>query len=83
MRDKSVRFACQNVKIMYTVAKAYSRLEEELVSAARGETELSFHDLCRSLHVSPSSLEELLLRELGMTGEDIVDFYFGNASDFY
>lgn len=38
-----------------------------------------FHKICRMLHTSETSLEEILLEELGMTGQDIMDEYFGNA----
>lgn len=37
--------------------------------------DVSFHTICRSLSVSPSSLDEILLQELGMNGDELVDFY--------
>ena len=37
--------------------------------------DVSFRTICRRLSVSPSSLDEILLRELGVSGDELVDFY--------
>lgn len=54
--------------------------------AALLETETAkgkdFPALCKLLGVSPVSLEEVLLEELGMTGQEVVDKYFGIGHEF-
>ena len=42
-----------------------------------------FNEICRMLKVSEVSLNEVLLRELGMHGQEILDNCFGNGRGFY
>lgn len=37
--------------------------------------DISFRNICRQLSVSPSSLNEILLDEIGMNGDELIDFY--------
>ncbi len=37
--------------------------------------DITFRDICRRLFVSPSSLDEILLDEIGMNGDELIDFY--------
>ena len=43
---------------------------------------LTFRRACRMLLVSPVTLNEVLQRELGMSGDEIMDNYFGIAPKF-
>lgn len=36
---------------------------------------VSYADICRELGVSPSELDSVLLRELGYTGEELIEEY--------
>lgn len=36
---------------------------------------VTFRSLCRMLSVSPASLNEIILRELGIGGEELIDYY--------
>jgi len=48
-------------------------------AAASGLHALDFYDICRCIGVSPVSMNELLVKELGTDSEEIMDIYFGNA----
>ena len=43
----------------------------------------SYEALCRKIKVHPDDLDEVLLRELGYTGEQVFDEYFGNRCKNY
>lgn len=43
----------------------------------------SYEGICRSLRVCPDDLDELLLNELGYTGMQVFECYFGNRSKNY
>ena len=36
---------------------------------------VSYEDICRGLGVAPSSLDGILMRELGYTGEQLIEEY--------
>jgi len=44
--------------------------------------ERDFRKLCGRLQISASSLDEVLFEELGKSGQEIMDEYFGNEGDF-
>lgn len=35
----------------------------------------SFETVCRRVRISPFSMEEMLMDEMGMTGEEVMDIY--------
>lgn len=73
---KQTTFACQKEKIMNTMMNTLSRFERLVSSlAVSGKLDVDFHGVCRMLHVSPYSLEEVIERQLGMTGDEILDAY--------
>lgn len=39
----------------------------------------SFGDLCGMAGISAADMEEILVSELGMSGEEVVAHYFGNG----
>lgn len=43
----------------------------------------SYESICRRLHVCPDDLDEALLSELGYTGSQVFDDYFGNRCKNY
>ena len=54
--------------------KNYTRFATLLES---GEFD-SYEAICRRLKVCPDDLDEALMAELGYTGEQVFDYYFGN-----
>lgn len=63
---------------MITIMTTYERLWRLLSgSEGNGGKPDSFSAACRRLRVSPYDLEEVLLNELGMTGEEIISIYKG------
>ncbi|MBR4808852.1 MAG: hypothetical protein IK031_01060 [Bacteroidales bacterium] len=42
----------------------------------------SYEQICRALRVCPDDLDELLLAELGYTGDQVFD-YFGNTQKIH
>ena len=52
---------------------AFSRLLEE--DKLYRDRSLRFEDLCQRIGTDPAALEEVLLRELGMTGEEILSMF--------
>lgn len=74
--ELDVKFAKQNFKDMCTRMSAYRRfaaLMEE--GECLRDNNVSFRRICRCLFVSPSSLNEILEKELGMNGEEVIDYY--------
>ena len=55
----------------------YSRFADFLESGdfRASDDNLSFEQVCRKLHVSPFCLDEILMDELGMTGQEIMEVY--------
>jgi len=51
-------------------------------SDVTGVTESDFRKFCRKWKVSPVSLDEMLFDEFGYHGQEIMDFNFGNGTDF-
>ena len=43
----------------------------------------SYEAICRHLSVCPDDLDEILLAELGYTGDQVFDDYFGNRCKNY
>lgn len=74
-----VNFAEQNVTIMCTMKKSYERFARLIEN---GETlrdpEVTFKSICRELRVSPSALDEIVERELGVKGQELIDKYRKN-----
>ena len=60
-------------------AKKYSDFEALLQS---GEYH-SFEAVCRRLRLCPDDLDETLTSELGYTGDEVMEEYFGNRCKNY
>lgn len=59
---------------MCTMMRAYSQFWE----TASGEAErLSYREVCRSVGVSPVDMDECLMGELGMNGEELTEILRG------
>lgn len=43
----------------------------------------SYEAICRTLRVCPDDLDELLFCELGFTGDQLFNYYFGIQSENY
>lgn len=54
--------------------KAFSLALEAEIPPGRNSAQV-YREICRKLRVSPSDLDEILLEEVGMAGEDIVEVY--------
>lgn len=52
------------------ILKEFWRLLEE--RPRRGDAPVDFPACCRSLHVVPGVLDEILIRETGLCGEEII-----------
>lgn len=59
--------------------KKYSDFETLLQSGEFG----SFEAICRRLRVCPDDLDETLQSELGYSGEQVMEEYFGNRCKNY
>lgn len=58
---------------MKTMMKTFERFSRIVVNGvAKYNPHLSFKTVCRMLKVSPTALDEVLLDELGMTGDQII-----------
>lgn len=53
---------------------AYERFGKYIMSVTCPES-LDFYKICKAIHVSPTSMNEILEEELGFNGEDFVDAY--------
>ena len=61
---------------MCTVNNAYSRFASGIMDGSLfAENEKSFCGICKKINVSPVSLDEILLRELGMRGQEILNYF--------
>lgn len=61
---------------MCTVNKAYGRFASGLLDGSLfAENAASFCDYCKKLNVSPVSLDEILERELGLKGQEILNYF--------
>lgn len=61
---------------MCAISSTYLRFERLMDNEkVYRNPDITFRSICRRLAISPSSLEEILLRELGMSGDELVDFY--------
>ena len=59
-----------------TVLDAYTRLMSILEEGGpAGDCSCDFCDLCARIGVAPADLDELLLRELGMRGDELLLSY--------
>lgn len=69
----NVSFATQNVMYMCAISTTFSRFER-LVNSEQvlRDPTTSFHSICRRLHVAPSSLNEYIEEELGLSGEELL-----------
>lgn len=58
---------------MRTIESTYSNFCAVLLrDRIYEDTTISFEDICSALHVSPGSLDEILMKELGMNGREIL-----------
>ena len=58
---------------MCTVNNASARFASGLMDGSLlADNEKSFCEICKKLNVSPVSLDEILVRELGMNGQEIL-----------
>lgn len=57
----------------------YKRFEALLETGSYG----SFEAICKRLGVSPDDMDEVLIAELGYSGEQVFDDYFGNRCKNY
>jgi hypothetical protein len=53
--------------------KLYSEFEKLLETGSFH----SYEGICRHLHVCPDDLDEALMKDLGYTGQQVFDEYFG------
>ena len=61
---------------MCTVNKAYGRFASALLNdSLSAENAPYFCDYCKTLNVSPVSLDEILERELGLKGQEILNYF--------
>lgn len=76
--EKVSPLLCIKDKIMKTLMKNFERFAQLLDSGAfKTNPHLSFETVCRCLKVSPSDLNELLIQEIGMDGNEIIAAYRG------
>ncbi|MBQ0128109.1 MAG: hypothetical protein MJY91_06305 [Bacteroidales bacterium] len=57
------------------------RMMEEGTLSKDGK--IDFRTACRRLRCSPADLDEVLVSELGIDGDEVVELYFGNGCNFY
>ena len=71
--EEKATFAEQKDKNMKTMMKTFERFSQLIQNGVtRANPYLTFETVCRMLKVSPEALDELLLDELGMCGEQII-----------
>lgn len=72
--NRNVSFAIQNVTDMCAISTTFTRFER-LVDSEQIllNPSTSFNSICRRLHVAPSSLNEYIEEELGLSGEELVE----------
>ena len=63
--------------------RAYARFGQWLERQGSDAAAPAFREVCRELRVSPVDLDEVLFRETGMRGEEIIDVYFGNGDKIH
>lgn len=56
-----------------TSYRRFARLVEDGESLR--DPDITFKSICRRLLVSPSSLDEIIEKELGMKGQEVIDNY--------
>lgn len=66
---------------MKTIGKAYAEFQQIMTEGEPVPGD-DFGKICRNIGVSPSDLNEILEKEMGMDGYEIVH-YFGNRNNFY
>ena len=59
--------------------KTYRRF----ASLLEGGSYSSYEAICRALRTSPDDLDELLFDELGCTGRELFNYYFGIQYEIY
>ena len=59
--------------------RVYERFESLLESG----TFSSYEAICKRLGICPDDMDELLMQELGCTGVQVFDYYFGNRCKNY
>lgn len=61
---------------MKTIETAYSEFSRMLLGDRIYEdSTITFPDICASLHVAPSDLNEILIKEIGMNGPEILQSF--------
>ena len=67
---------------MISMDKAYALFGQWLEQGpGPGEAVPTFREVCRKIRVSPVDLDEVVFRETGMHGDEIIDVYFGKADE--
>ena len=59
--------------------KVYKQFETLLESGRYS----SFESVCRAMGLAPDDVDEFLMAELGYSGEQVFNYYFGNRSKNY
>ena len=62
---------------MCTMNRAYERFGRWLERHGPEDASRGFRAVCREVRVCPPDLDEVLIRETGMSGDEILDIYFG------
>lgn len=61
---------------MFTIEQAYAEFSRMMLGDRIYEDpSVSYEDICAAMRTSPSSLDRILLKELGMKGREIL-YYF-------
>jgi len=69
-------FAEQNDKIMCAFETCYRRFARLIENGEiLRDPDVTYKSICRRLLISPSSLDEIIERELGMKGQEVIDIY--------
>ena len=59
--------------------KVYKQFETLLESGRYS----SFESVCRAMGLAPDDVDEFLMAELGYSGEQVFNYYFGNRCKTY
>ena len=61
---------------MRTIESAYEEFSRMVLEDHIYEDEtVDYQSICRALHVSPTDLDEVLVREMGMNGSEILQYF--------
>ena len=72
-RNIYVNLRSQKRSLMFTKTKAYAEFSEMMLrDRIYEDPDVCYEDICAAMRVSPSSLDSILVRELGMKGREIL-----------